>query len=56
MFFDAPPKPDRLVTPRGLTISLALTTVALIVLTVFPNIVLDPARLAALSLFALLPK
>ncbi len=56
MFFDAPPKNDHLVTPVGLTISLGLATLALIVLTIFPGIVLEPARLAGLSLFALLPK
>ncbi len=56
MFFDAPQKNDRLVTPVGLTISLGLATLALIVLTIFPNIVLEPARLAGLSLFALLPR
>jgi NADH-quinone oxidoreductase subunit N len=56
MFFDAPLKNDRLVTPPGLAISLLLATVALIVLTIFPGFVLDTARQGALSLFALLPK
>src|SRR5438876_3014002 len=56
MFFDAPAKNDRLVTPPGLAISLLLATVALVVLTIFPGIVLDSARLGAMSLFALLPK
>jgi len=56
MFFDAPPKNDHLVTPIGLATSLAVTTVALLVLTVAVQFVLDPAHQGALSLFAFIPK
>ncbi len=56
MFFDAPPKNDHLVTPPGVAVSLAVTTVALLVLTVAVQFLLDPAHQGALSLFAFIPK
>ncbi len=56
MFFDAPRKADRLVTPMSLGTAITLTSAALLVITVAVQFVLNAAGPAALSLLALLPK
>lgn len=56
MFFDAPVKEDRLVTPFGLGTAIALTSAALLVITAAVQFVLDAAGPAAISLLSLLPK
>src|SRR5713101_1375714 len=50
MYFDAPPKPDHLTTPIGLSSSIALTTAALIVITFAASLILSLANPAATSL------
>ena len=50
MFFDEPPKKDRLITPLGLGAALVFSSVALLVLLVAAPWVLALARLAAVSL------
>ncbi|BCL82960.1 NADH-quinone oxidoreductase subunit N [Ktedonobacteria bacterium brp13] len=54
MFFDAPLKKDHLVPSLGLSTSITLATVALIVLTIIVGVVLDAANPAAYNLFATL--
>lgn len=54
MYFDAPVKPDRLVTPRGLTISIGLMSAALIVFFVIPGLLLQFTSPAGASLFQFL--
>src|SRR5258708_24258249 len=51
MFFDEPPKKDRLLTPIGLGTALVFSTAALLVLLVAAPWVLTLARLAAVSLY-----
>jgi NADH-quinone oxidoreductase subunit N len=50
MFFDAPPKPDRLMTPFSLGTAITLAAAALIVLTVVAQLILNGADPAASSL------
>ncbi len=50
MYFDAPPKPDHLTTPIGLSSTITLTTAALIVITFAASIILSLANPAATSL------
>ncbi len=50
MYFDAPPKPDHLTVPIGLSSSIALTTAALIVITFAASLILSLANPAATSL------
>lgn len=52
MYFDAPVKEDRLVTPIGLGTAITLTTAALIVITFAAQVILGFASPAASSLFA----
>src|SRR5579875_2455704 len=52
MYFDAPPKEDRLSTPLGLSSSIVLATAALLVLIVVAQVVLNWALPAASMLFA----
>ena len=47
MFFDEPPKPDHLATPLGLSTALVFTSVALVVLTIIAQVILQAAQLAA---------
>jgi NADH-quinone oxidoreductase subunit N len=54
MYFDAPLKDDHLTAPIGLTLSIALTTAALIVITFAAQLVLYVASPAANSLLAFL--
>src|SRR5438067_1940833 len=54
MYFDAPLKEDHLVTPLGLSTSIALTTAALLVITFAAQLVLGAASPAAGSLLAFL--
>src|SRR5437868_8768644 len=54
MYFDAPLKEDHLVTPLGLSTSIALTTAALMVITFAAQLVLGAASPAAGSLLAFL--
>jgi NADH-quinone oxidoreductase subunit N len=54
MYFDAPLKDERVVTPIGLTSSIALMTAALIVITLAAQLVLAVASPAANSLLAFL--
>jgi NADH-quinone oxidoreductase subunit N len=54
MFFDAPKKNDRLVTPLGLGASITLAAVALLVITVAAQFVLNVATPAAASLMVFL--
>jgi NADH-quinone oxidoreductase subunit N len=55
MYFDAPLKEDHLTTPMGLSSSIALTTTALIVITLAAQAILLLANPAANSLLAFLP-
>ncbi len=55
MYFDAPLKEDHLSTPIGLSSSIALTTTALIVITLAAQAILLLANPAANSLLAFLP-
>src|SRR6266581_4450247 len=50
MYFDAPPKPDHLTVPIGLSSTITLTTAALIVITFAASIILSLANPAATSL------
>ncbi len=50
MYFDAPPKPDHLTTPIGLSSTITLTTAALIVITFAASLILSLANPAATSL------
>nr|BBH93582.1 NADH-quinone oxidoreductase subunit N [Thermogemmatispora argillosa] len=52
MYFDAPPREDRLSTPLGLSSSIVLATAALLVLIVVAQVVLNWALPAASMLFA----
>lgn len=52
MYFDAPAKNDRLVTPMSLTTSITLATAALIVLTFAAQVILNAAGPAANTLLA----
>jgi NADH-quinone oxidoreductase subunit N len=54
MFFDAPPRKDHLKTPMSLNVSITVTTVALLVITVASQIVLNLANPAASGLLAFL--
>ncbi len=54
MYFDAPLKPDRLVTPIGLGAAITLTSGALIVITIAVQFVLNVATPAANSLLTFL--
>ena len=54
MFFDAPVKEDRLVAPFGLAASITLASVALLVLFVAVQFVLNAANPAAAGLLAFL--
>ncbi|MFL5626952.1 MAG: NADH-quinone oxidoreductase subunit N [Ktedonobacteraceae bacterium] len=54
MYFDAPVKDERIVTPVGLTSSIALTTAAVLVITFVAQLVLAIASPAANSLLAFL--
>jgi NADH-quinone oxidoreductase subunit N len=51
MFFDEPPKKDRLTTPVGLGTALVFSSIALLVLLVAAQWVLNLAHLAAVSLY-----
>jgi NADH-quinone oxidoreductase subunit N len=55
MYFDAPLKEDHLTTPVGLSSTIALTTTALIVITIAAQAILLLANPAASSLLAFLP-
>ena len=50
MYFDAPPKPDHLTIPIGLSSTITLTTAALIVITFAASLILSLANPAATSL------
>src|SRR5579875_1906302 len=54
MYFDAPPKNDRLVAPAGLMTSITLTTAALLVITVAAQAILNASTPAASSLLTFL--
>ena len=54
MYFDAPVKPDRLVTPAALAISMGVMTVALLVITFIPQLLLQFTNSAATSLLQFL--
>ncbi|QBD79204.1 NADH-quinone oxidoreductase subunit N [Ktedonosporobacter rubrisoli] len=56
MFFDAPVKNERLVTPLGLGTAITLATAALLVITVVAQLVLQAAMPAAASLMVFLGK
>jgi NADH-quinone oxidoreductase subunit N len=54
MYFDAPPRNDRLVAPAGLMTSITLTSAALLVITVAAQAILNASTPAASSLLAFL--